>query len=370
MNYIEYMQQPAGPITPALQLFNIPNQSAPEEVRQRLGMNSLAYKQLQEKAKQEAIRKYNEERLSRDEIAYTIDSKTGKLQRVYNPGAGYLSGTDPLIKSVVDMTPVGDAEIIAEAGGQAKQGNIGSAAVLAGITLLPNIPGVNSTSKKAVKEGAEKLPPYAKPNYQGDHLELVKNRLVSGGYDRIGNPSQSIDILVNEVPTTTKMSRMSARPGEYYDTAMRPDYTGENAQDFYKQFDIANNIYTAHEFEHYVHLPQNKLPEKVVDPRHIKNGGIRMYFTDNTNSEIAARFGQIKNYFGLKEGELITPEMWEYTKKHYTADTGIDNNMSDFFNLKIDDLQQFLDWGNKNALTLAIPIAAGSVLVSGKNENR
>ena len=63
MNYIEYMQNPAGPITPALQLFSIPNQSAPEEVRQRLGMNSLAYKQLQEKAKQEAIRKYNEKRL-------------------------------------------------------------------------------------------------------------------------------------------------------------------------------------------------------------------------------------------------------------------------------------------------------------------
>ena len=95
-----------------------------------------------------------------------------------------------------------------------------------------------------------------------------------------------------------------------------------------------------------------------------------MYFTDNMNSEIAARFGQIKNYFGLKEGELITPEMWEYAKKHYIADTGIDNNMSDFFNLKIDDLQQFLDWGNKNALTLAMPIAVGSVLGSNKNENR
>ena len=63
MNYIEYMQQPTGSITPALQLFNIPNQSVPEEVRQRLGMNSLAYKQIQEKAKQEAIRKYNEKRL-------------------------------------------------------------------------------------------------------------------------------------------------------------------------------------------------------------------------------------------------------------------------------------------------------------------
>lgn len=82
MNYIEYMQNPAGPITPARQLFSIPNQSVPEEIKHRLGMNSLAYKQLQEKAKQEAIRKYNEKRLARGEIAYTIDSKTGKLQRV------------------------------------------------------------------------------------------------------------------------------------------------------------------------------------------------------------------------------------------------------------------------------------------------
>ena len=373
MNYLEYMQQPAGPITPALQLFNIPNQSVSEEVRQRLGMNSLAYKQLLEKAKHEAIRKYNEKRLSRDEVADIIDPKTGKLQRVYNPGAGYLSGTDPLIKTIVDVTPVGDAEMIAEAGSQAKQGNIGAAAVLAGITLLPNIPGVNSASKKVMKESSEKLPSYAKPNYQGDHLELAKNRLLAGGGDRIGvidppevlagtQPKTGIRFEADHYTSYTKMRK--PEPGEYLNK--------ENYEKALKEWEIfsKNNNALAHEFEHFVHSPDNPMPESAVDPRYITPYGKRHYFTISNNTELAARFSQLKNYFGLKEGEIITPDMWEYAKKHYVEDTGADNNMSDFFNLKIDDLQQFLDWGNKNALTLAIPIAAGSVLMSNKNENR
>lgn len=372
MNYIEYMQQPAGPITPALQLFNIPNQSVPEEIKRRLGMNSLAYKQLQDKTKQEAIRNYNKKRLSRDEIAQIIDPKTGKLQSVYNPGAGYLSGTDPLIKSVVDMTPVGDAEIIAEAGNQVKQGNIGAAAVLAGITLLPNIPGVNATSKKTIKEAVESLPLYARPNYQGDHLELAKKRLLAGGGDRIGvidppevlantNPKTGVRFEADHYTSYTKMRK--PEPGEYL--------SKESYEKALKDWEVfsKNNNALAHEFEHFVHSPDIPMPESAVDPRYITPYGKRHYFTLSNNTELAARFSQLKNYFGLNEGEVITPEMWEYAKKHYIEDTGADNNMSDFFNLKIDNIQQFLDWGNQNALTLAMPVAIGSAITPNKNEN-
>lgn len=192
MNYIEYMQHPAGPITPALQLFNIPNQSVSEEVRQRLGMNSLAYKQIQEKAKQEAIRKYNEKRLARDEIADIIDPKTGKLQRVYNPGAGYLSGTDPLIKTVVDVTPMGDVELLMEAADAAKHKNVKTAATLATIALLPNLPGMSASSKAATKAASEKqitkelLPIYAHPNTDPElALLLTQHRLAKGGSQKL-----------------------------------------------------------------------------------------------------------------------------------------------------------------------------------------
>lgn len=43
-----------------------------------------------------------------------------------------------------------------------------------------------------------------------------------------------------------------------------------------------------------------------------------------------ARGTQLKNYFGLKEGEKLTPEMWNYAKRHYATDVA-DNNMRTFF---------------------------------------
>ena len=51
--------------------------------------------------------------------------------------------------------------------------------------------------------------------------------------------------------------------------------------------------------------------------------------------------------------------MWEYAKQNYITDTGMNNNMVDFFNLPITDLQKFLDWGNKHALGISTPIGVG-----------
>jgi hypothetical protein len=49
-------------------------------------------------------------------------------------------------------------------------------------------------------------------------------------------------------------------------------------------------------------------------------------------TEIQARGTQLKNYFGLKKEEKLTPEMWEYASKHYIKDTGLNNNMTELFN--------------------------------------
>lgn len=56
-----------------------------------------------------------------------------------NPGAGYVSGTDPLLQAIVDMTPAGDAEMATEAASELRNGNLKEAGLLGAALLLPNI---------------------------------------------------------------------------------------------------------------------------------------------------------------------------------------------------------------------------------------
>lgn len=92
------------------------------------------------------------------------------------------------------------------------------------------------------------------------------------------------------------------------------------------------------------------------------------YFKDNHNSEIMTRFTQVKNYFGLKEGEPVTKEMWEYAKQHYVLDTHMDNNMTDFFNAILPEkLDEFLKWANKNA-AIVVPATVGTLTAAQKDE--
>ena len=58
---------------------------------------------------------------------------------------------------------------------------------------------------------------------------------------------------------------------------------------------------------------------------------IQNYFKGGNNTELWARGTQLKNYFGLKGGEEITPDMLKYAAKHYVKDTRMDNNMIQFF---------------------------------------
>lgn len=68
----------------------------------------------------------------------------------------------------------------------------------------------------------------------------------------------------------------------------------------------------------------------------------RNYLSQST--EIEARGTQLKNYF---DSDVITPDMLKYASQHYVPDTGIDNNMYQFFsgikdwNLAADYLSKF-----------------------------
>lgn len=117
-------------------------------------------------------------------------------------------------------------------------------------------------------------------------------------------------------------------------------------------------VMKAHEYTHYVHTPLEKAPGinwEYIEKEYGKEG--IKYFQNLNSTEINARFNQLKNYFGLKEGQQITPEMWKYAKEHYVTDTHLDNNMTDFFNM-VDPkkLDEFLKWGNANAPIFTMPI--------------
>ena len=53
--------------------------------------------------------------------------------------------------------------------------------------------------------------------------------------------------------------------------------------------------------------------------------------------ELVERMSQIKNYFGFKGDEIFTREHLAYARAHYVTDTGMDNHMSSFFKMIVDE---------------------------------
>ena len=73
------------------------------------------------------------------------------------------------------------------------------------------------------------------------------------------------------------------------------------------------------------------------------------YFSKYNYDELAQRGVQIKNYFGLTSpNQEITPSMLKYAYKNYIKDTGIDNDMIEFFS-SISDFDKAAKWLSKNS---------------------
>ncbi len=84
-----------------------------------------------------------------------------------------------------------------------------------------------------------------------------------------------------------------------------------------------------------------------------------------------ARGTQLKNYFGLREGEQLTPEMWKYAQRHYAKDVA-DNNMTDFFlagNNNYPNFPFLLKWVNRHAPMVGLgTVSTGALLNAENNE--
>ncbi len=74
---------------------------------------------------------------------------------------------------------------------------------------------------------------------------------------------------------------------------------------------------------------------------------VRSSYLSNPD-EIIERMSQLKNYFGFRSGEKFTKKHLDYARSHYIQDTGLDNNMSEFFaGITPDTESHFLEVINK-----------------------
>lgn len=218
------------------------------------------------------------------------------------------------------------------------------------------------------EELAKLLPDYAHPNWQGDGFKLVKYRLWNGGFDRLEkygdiprySPNLRTDIL-NSTPKIETSATLGEQPGYglYRQTyVVNEDViktrTPQQAQDV-----------GAHELVHYMYRPSKEQEAELAYNvrQYFKRPEGRDYFRQSRATEQTARGTQIKNYYGLNEGNQdITPAMWEYARRNYVKDTGINNNMTEWLN-SVDerDITAFTKWLSNNSPAIATPIIGGTM---------
>lgn len=118
----------------------------------------------------------------------------------------------------------------------------------------------------------------------------------------------------------------------YYHLNMDPGYVWENPEGYFiklnrkaiKDLGLDYSTTLSHEYNHMLRNRVLLDEAQGFDYGHLPKG-LRDYL--NT-TEIEARGTQIKNYF---DSDIITPDMLKYASQHYVPDTGVNNNMYQFF---------------------------------------
>ena len=218
------------------------------------------------------------------------------------------------------------------------------------------------------EELAKLLPDYAHPNWQGDGFKLVKYRLWNGGFDRLEkygdiprySPNLRTDIL-NSTPKIETSATLGEQPGI---GLYRQSYS-VNKDVMDKLTDAQAQDVGAHELVHYMYRPSKEQEAELAYNvrQYFKRPEGRDYFRQSRATEQTARGTQIKNYYGLNEGNQdITPAMWEYARRNYVKDTGINNNMTEWLN-SVDerDIIAFTKWLSKHSPAIAAPLIGGTL---------
>lgn len=239
--------------------------------------------------------------------------------------------------------------------------------------------------------------------YKGDWLQLRKDRLWNGGFDKMNiNPSDYILLENNHpvVPEWKKVRNNSKFAYTKYDTVpintrqffrdIKPSYLPNDPGTWNNAYaDTTHMLYTvptkgkaalankkfpnsisAHEYGHlvdYASTHKDQLQHSTALSRffdldkHELYGNIpgytpsrvpvriRNYFQHlgtKDITELQQRLGQLKDYYGINVPyQDITVPMWNYARRHYVKDIGWDNNMQQMFRA-VKNPKKFLDFIN------------------------
>lgn len=136
----------------------------------------------------------------------------------------------------------------------------------------------------------------------------------------------------------------------------------EYSPDALKKQGYSINRALSHELDHAIHIPLEspqgfdiyKLPQP-----------IREYFHGSHGTELSARGSQIKDWLRFNRADQnITESDLKNAAQNYIKETGMNNNMTDFFN-SITDYKKAAKWLSKYSTGLTVPI----ILDKNQKEN-
>ena len=265
------------------------------------------------------------------------------------------------------------------------------------------------------KDNNFKLPDYVTPNSPADPIELHATRLANGGFDRlpetvngqryfnagnynwayksnsmypkihyydkapletIGKVSDDfINASTNKLPTgeSYMKSRGLLNDNMIFATSSTGNiYVGRSGLSRVASDFGDNNIRrtVSHEMDHAIHIP-GEAP-KGFDTSLTDLSG---YFSARNGTELTGRGTQIKDYYGLSSpDQKITEDMLRYAAKNYIKDTGMDNNMTEFFK-SIVDWKEAAKWLSKWSTIIGTPVTISKMneydnsrILDGRNQ--
>ena len=265
------------------------------------------------------------------------------------------------------------------------------------------------------KDNNFKLPDYVTPNSPADPIELHATRLANGGFDRLpetvngqryfnaGNynwayksnsmypkihyydkaPLETlgkvsddfINASTNKLPTgeSYMKSRGLLNDNMIFATSSTGNiYVGRSGLSRVASDFGDNNIRrtVSHEMDHAIHIP-GEAP-KGFDTSLTDLSG---YFSVRNGTELTGRGTQIKDYYGLSSPDQeITEDMLRYAAKNYIKDTGMDNNMTEFFK-SIVDWKEAAKWLSKWSTIIGTPVTISKMneydnsrILDGRNQ--
>lgn len=265
------------------------------------------------------------------------------------------------------------------------------------------------------KDSNFKLPDYVTPNSPADPIELHATRLANGGFDRlpetvngqryfnagnynwayksnsmypkihyydkapletIGKVSDDfINASTNKLPTgeSYMKSRGLLNDNMIFATSSTGNiYVGRSGLSRVASDFGDNNIRrtVSHEMDHAIHIP-GEAP-KGFDTSLTDLSG---YFSARNGTELTGRGTQIKDYYGLSSPDQeITEDMLRYAAKNYIKDTGMDNNMTEFFK-SIVDWKEAAKWLSKWSTIIGTPVTISKMneydnsrILDGRNQ--